>query len=51
MNDDARKSVDFEATQSWENLSEEVLLCKRETFQVAESKIEGIMKLEDYQNI
>lgn len=32
LNDDTRKSVNFEAIQSWENHSEEVFLCKRETF-------------------
>ena len=40
------KSVNFEAIPGWENLNE-VLLCKRETFEVAETKLKEIRKLEN----
>ena len=33
------KSLDFENINSWENLSDEILLCERESFEVTEAKL------------
>ena len=42
LDDDTMKSVNFEAIPSWENLNEEVLLCKGGTLKVAEAKLKGL---------
>ena len=42
LDDDTMKSVNFEAIPGWENLNEEVLLCKGETFEVAEAKLKEL---------
>ena len=42
LDDDTMKSVNFEAIPGWENLNEEVLLCKGGTFEVAEAKLKEL---------
>ena len=42
LDDDTMKSVNFEAIPSWENLNEEVLLCKGGSFKVAEAKLKEV---------
>ena len=42
LDDDTMKSVNFEAIPGWENLNEEVLLCKGGTFKVAEAKLKEL---------
>ena len=42
LDDDTMKSVNFEAIPGWENLNEEVLLCKGETFEVAGAKLKEL---------
>lgn len=39
MDDDTMKGLNFEAMPNWKNLNEEVLLCKTETFELAEAKL------------
>ena len=47
LEDDTMKSIDFENIRNWKNLSEEVLLCKNETFQVVEAELR---ELENWKN-
>ena len=42
LDDDKIKSINFEAIPGWENLNEEVLLCKGGTFEVAEAKLKEL---------
>ena len=42
LDDDTMKSVNFEATPGWENLSGEVLLCKGGTFVITEEKLKEL---------
>ena len=42
LDDDTMKSVNFEATPGWKNLSGEVLLCKGGTFVITEEKLKEL---------
>ena len=42
LKDGSVKSVDFENTKSWKNLDKQVLLCKNETFDIVETKLEEL---------
>ena len=42
LDDDTMKIVNFEAIPGWENLNEEVLLCKGVPFEVAEAKLKEL---------
>ena len=42
FDDDTMKSDKFEGIPGWENLNEEVLLCKGGTFEVAEAKLKEL---------
>ena len=42
LDDNTMKSVNFEVIPGWENLNEEVLLCKGGTFKVAEAKLKEL---------
>ena len=42
LDDDTMKSVNFEAIPGWENLNEEVLLCKGGSFEAAEAKLKEL---------
>ena len=42
LDDDTLKSVNSETISGWENLNEEVLLCKGRTFKVAEAKLKEL---------
>ena len=42
MDDDKTKSINFEVIPGWENLNEEVLLCKGGTFELAEAKLKEL---------